>query len=630
MSLELLTSPEKTVNGLLSNPNAAISQLPYTFQREDYETGTVFNNSGQAEVFIFDYSPGFFSVGDAVFYRSDNGTYNAIYTVTAVNDGQARITLNTPYIDDGGVPRGYVNNLTTRPGYKIEIQVLDELEAPLFPITFKYSPKNNGFAFVDLGSIMTDYMRIFLLNSALYAIEYREIWRGQLHETISIEFPSVDTRAGNVELISADNTGDLTDELELGEVIRVEFLTGSYPSGDYAITNLLYSAGNDRTFVAIDLAFVDFVGSGFYHYNVKYPSYRTDTIQAVLAKKQQGLQGGSNLWEHLLREGVANSLADETRIISQITENVPDAISVFTTSIADYTTGDIVYVRTFDNFYNAVGAVGGIGGSSMRVEIPYKGDVLGGNVGEISPSKGNLLTKFKEPLLWRGWKRTAASLIDSDYVNRTGGATVGFTVRNNDINKQPLDIASLDTGTDTTPRVFETILPEPSPAAAYFSIFGRGLNQPVQFTKELFYQVLEPCPFPVMIEWLNSLGTWEQHLFSINQELNLEASPGIIYETPVSTDLEEVHGNKGRINIETTQTMLLVAQGLSNRFLEALAEIKTSETVRAWLTQDGEEFVQVVTRVELGTPYQSRDDRGEFRLVIEFPQDFNFYEAKKY
>ena len=60
---------------------------------------------------------------------------------------------------------------------------------------------------------------------------------------------------------------------------------------------------------------------------------------------------------------------------------------------------------------------------------------------------GKLLTVFKNPKVWKGWNRTVAAIIDSEFANRTGftGTLVEQTTM--DINKGA--ILNTDTDFDT-------------------------------------------------------------------------------------------------------------------------------------------------------------------------------------
>ena len=181
------------------------------------------------------------------------------------------------------------------------------------------------------------------------------------------------------------------------------------------------------------------------------------------------------------------------------------------------------------------------------------------------------------------------------------------------------------------PGIFLSTIPvNDDPERAEFVRVRVISNTGVQLSNALFYKVNNPCPQPIMVQWENSLGVPEQHLFMINQEVNPQASEGLAYEIPNNQDIENVTGNKRRVFSEETQSMILLAESLTNNQIKALAEIKTSNKVEVYLDKEGSETVQVICREGLASPYDTKGTRQEFRLVIEFPDNYDFFEAKNY
>ena len=52
-------------------------------------------------------------------------------------------------------------------------------------------------------------------------------------------------------------------------------------------------------------------------------------------------------------------------------------------------------------------------------------------------------------------------------------------------------------------------------------------------------EILDECPNPVMIEWRNELGGFDQWMFSYNQEVAENATEGLVYDMPITEDIEE-------------------------------------------------------------------------------------------
>lgn len=277
----------------------------------------------------------------------------------------------------------------------------------------------------------------------------------------------------------------------------------------------------------------------------------TGKIQSLYAKKQIGLPGGSNLWEHLL---------------------IPE---------------------------------------------PHP------------PGTAKLLTKFEEPFVWRGWGRSLGALHDTNLTARTGEAIIKYFKNRADINKVLGGTIEASQNEAAGPsRIVGVTVPG---SDDYYTVIRVLENAAIIFLGEtIYYKNLDECPRPVMIEWRSSLGAPEQHLFSINQEVNLQASPGLAYAQTHSQDQELIIGDKTRIFSEGTQAMILVSEGLTNNQIKALAEIKTSPQVYVYLAKDGSSKVRVICRDGLATPYDTKGTRQEFRLVIEFPDSYDFFEAKQY
>jgi hypothetical protein len=179
MSINLIASPDKLVNGLQSNVNAGRSQLPYTFQREDFgAVGFVDSDGGEARIYLEDALGDVtseFTIGDLVYIS--NPVYEGIHTITAVlyNAPSTRLTINTPFTTTGSGTDNWVNNLTTHPNYKVDIFIADENSVRLTQ-DFLYSPAPDGSLFVDVSQILTEIQEDSLIASQQFILEYQEIW----------------------------------------------------------------------------------------------------------------------------------------------------------------------------------------------------------------------------------------------------------------------------------------------------------------------------------------------------------------------------------------------------------------------------------------------------------------------
>ena len=642
MSLELITSPEKTINGLLSNVNAGRSQLPYLFEREDYPKGFTDDAGGDFARF---YIAGIdvtseFPIGTIIFVHSPQLLYNSLTIVTAVifDNGDTRLTTDLLYL--GNETGGYINNITTKPGYKANIKILDGYNpstgipgSELLPLTFRFAPETSGRIFVDVGQILTNLQEILPDNSLIYALEYWESWDGSLGAA----------RLSNVFLL-AESPGHAGF---IGVQIDVNF-ANDYPIGTqvHVITDNYNAIGlvlglDGANVIAVNIPYLANDGAGTIE-GVASLAY-SNNIQTLYAKKQIGLQGGSNLWEYLLRtnEGI-NEVAD----IGNDGTDRPQVTPVLDNTM--FFVGQLVvlnapplYNNILCNIYQLFST------TAVTLDTAYLG-FQSGNV-KISPIQAKLLTKFistppapggglaqdnQDPFIWRGWRRTVSYLIDEYYFDRIL-PNIGepqLNMASTDINKIFIPgSGSNKNPSNTDPQIITRGIDVANVIIEYFPrvrVIDSGTG--ADYSEFIFYKILDECPKPIMIEWLSSLGAPEQHLFSINQEVNIQASEGLSYITPHSQDQENIHKDKNRIFSEERQTLLLIAESLTNNQIKALAEIKTSTQVEAYLTKDGSERIGVITRDVLASGYETASSRDEFRLVIEMPDNYDFFEAKNY
>ena len=169
MSLSLVTSPDKLVNGIQSNANAGRSQLPYLLNEDD---------------------------------------------------------------------------LTGKLNYKAEIRIMDStITTQLIDLIFRFSPRDNGDIFINVGQILTNLQEFDDLVSLSYVLQFRASWRDNpeepwsdtpviqslnaqrqiglqggsnmrdtlLRESINYVVDSIEDNNGRVRLLMAAAEGDITD-----------------------------------------------------------------------------------------------------------------------------------------------------------------------------------------------------------------------------------------------------------------------------------------------------------------------------------------------------------------------------------------------------------------------------------
>jgi len=230
-------------------------------------------------------------------------------------------------------------------------------------------------------------------------------------------------------------------------------------------------------------------------------------------------------------------------------------------------------------------------------------------------------TPFDKPVFWEFFDRAISVVIDSDFQARTGLTQYRVKSVQYDINKLPISTEYSNYITDLTPRLDLNLI---SGAAPYIGVSIDGL------TEEIIHERRHVCDNPIMIDWLNSYGGVEQWMFEVDQIYDRDAGQGISYQSAISGDISTVNRTKHRQSPKWIQQIIVKAENLTLDQLKALQEIKSSISVRAQLDNSGMEWVGVVCSGKFSTIHNSGDDRHEFTMQIEFPDNFDFNEAVEY
>ena len=346
----------------------------------------------------------------------------------------------------------------------------------------------------------------------------------------------------------------------------------------------------------------------------------TEVTQAVLARKQVGSVGGTAMWENLLILSGEYSKNKFTRVIDS-----GGLIDVDSTPTAGYVVGELIRIVSYDGIYNDVGDILTIGGGTIRVNIAYTSDADGG-VATTLPAK--LLTKYTNPLIWKGWNRTVSNLFDEEFATREPSGLARISITDADVNK--LQGVQLDATqvSASPPRIQIWGIPEGSDFYVKVDIWNGAVTS--KLTETLYYENRNECPNPIMLDWINSVGGIEQHLFSIDQTVEMRADEGNLVETPIVQDYEDVRRTKRRYKSETVQRITMSVDHLTFDQLMALRELKDTESLRVYLNKDGSEFMDAVVVSSFDDTLSTNSSLHSFTIVIEFPDDFDFYTAKLY
>lgn len=181
---QLISRPIK--NGC--NFNAVGNPIVYKLRRTDVTVGQVNDDGGFAQFQIngVDFT-GYFLVDDEVGSHYGAGTI----TASVFSGGNTLITTTIPYTNNAS---GYLNDLSNRTDYKVEVEVFDQAtDESLGPrLTFDFNEL--GFAYADIAGIVRAYLKaeweavvtsgVELLTSKKVYIKYQEFYNQTYWETI--------------------------------------------------------------------------------------------------------------------------------------------------------------------------------------------------------------------------------------------------------------------------------------------------------------------------------------------------------------------------------------------------------------------------------------------------------------
>ena len=234
------------------------------------------------------------------------------------------------------------------------------------------------------------------------------------------------------------------------------------------------------------------------------------------------------------------------------------------------------------------------------------------------------LTKWSEPRIYSNFKRTIGIL----YPTSEGAI---LTIKYLDINKGVISTLSSAAIPSTTGvqnldlQNYTTAIPLNCHwiSAAFTTPSGKSLDT-------VYYKVTNDCSNPIFVEYLNSLGAYEQYIFDIKQEVQVASSTGIASSRAVNEDYASARVTNIRVANDWVQQLICQTDNLSNDDLLAISEIKRSTSVRVLLTRDGSQFVQVVATNNLSDIYSTDNANNGYSLQLQMPNNFNVFEAIDY
>lgn len=190
MSLSVLQRPQSGSG----NWNAVRNPIVYLMLRQDFSGFSQINDNGgdiQVQYNGVDITSGF-TIDDNIYIFSNDGLYDLFADVTAIafSGGNTLITVDSPYLG-ATAAFGYVNNETTHPSYRVEVEVYNIANeiigdvhiystTPTGDLLFDISETLKSVLSPDFEGVLTGSTENFdELNLYVgFYIKYREVWTG--------------------------------------------------------------------------------------------------------------------------------------------------------------------------------------------------------------------------------------------------------------------------------------------------------------------------------------------------------------------------------------------------------------------------------------------------------------------
>lgn len=194
MSLTVTQRPSTTIGGNTSRWNAAKNPIVYKMIRKDFNITNVANSGGALQITVnanlttlTTAQGGPVVIGSKLWVVTDNGVYNALYTVVTVTNAANSVVTFGAGTFISAATTGYIN-LQQRTNYRVLVGVYNSLNALIS--TLSYSPDKSGNLIIDvstplLNNISVDnvanYVTGFTTNDEItsyikFYIRYRELW----------------------------------------------------------------------------------------------------------------------------------------------------------------------------------------------------------------------------------------------------------------------------------------------------------------------------------------------------------------------------------------------------------------------------------------------------------------------
>jgi len=481
-----------------SSWNQVGNPVLYKATRKDYNITAVANSAGALQITVntnlttlTTAQGGPVVVGGTLWVSTDNGTYNAAYTVVSVTNAANSVVVFSAGTYVSAATTGYIN-LIQRLNYKVQVGVY----TPSLLGTIQVSPNTKGELIIDISRILWSELKPDILDDLVYnnlgadqyawgefGIKHKETWIGSAETEVD------DTANEYFSLYGANQIGDYNGGLadytlqKAGtEILTNGGFTGSLTGWSNFLSgnDWLYNANTARVSLAgatkaLTQLSLTFTQGKLYIITVNY-ELGTGPVSLYFA-----LSNGTTRQETLISD---TAVSTNTRAFFIRANNNYDRIEIYG-SATDYM------------FVNTISSINTDGASKF-------------------------LTLFDEPKIWRGYPFTLSAI---------WGSAAGSSVFRNvfyvgDSVRTTQDGDTTDKSNQLTRLILDNVGTGIDDTDTHVMVFGFSVaNGIISEVKDIYIE--NPCDNPVYLMWRNSKGGDACWMFQINQEYSFVYDDGV-------------------------------------------------------------------------------------------------------
>lgn len=576
MSLVITQRPQTTILDQTSKWNASRNPIVYKAQRKDFLFDQINDNATfmQLQFTGVDLTASF-SIDDSIYFLSDDSSHDFFRTVTAVafSGGNTLVTVNSLFVNNPGP--GFVNNLTLRPSYRVEVQVYGPDDN--IGDVHIYSPTTKGYLLIDISEIvkavvspdneaeLTGTTEVFTDTGhfAAFAITTTEVWTGSAESAVD------DGQSFNVihgaRQIPSPYGGSMAEYTVFDSLPGTSYGTVTHSRNSVGTSN-----GSAQAVTPDELDRIKIVITA---------SATTQAASSVVAVVNLKLE--------------LNSVVVLTNQLGSF--NIGASTSQSIGTLVRYLDSSDFGASGFDNYYIEIIVSSGAGTYSVQGSAIVYHDLI----------LSKFLTKMERPVMWRGMPFLIGAIVQTD------------------------DSIYLDSSTSTTPDTYENeviefdlnqVLSEVDQQAEEIDIVLKlnGSGDP-ELSETLTIELRDACQNPVLLLGRDSLGGPLQWVFEVSQEEDFNYSNDIKRKRQV---LSAAGLTKNQW--DALQDFITLGEAFRENIVELLPSTnKTTKRIDQQLyVIDSEGNKLGVIAVPSRNRTQTKLHQHYFEIEIEYPDQF--------